>query len=147
MNICREVWNDCHFGKSSLSSAREGSNSDIADLFWSRFEEKIDEKLTSLGDDLMKVEDPELIKQSNKIQQGKLFRQVTRLSEITSEAVSAQKELFCRRRDMQKNLIRALGRVLSREVKALATQTNKLEERINNFLLQPSQRTSVLQST
>ncbi|VDL60142.1 unnamed protein product [Hymenolepis diminuta] len=147
LNIYREVWNDCHIGKSSLSSVREGSNSDIADLFWSRFEEKIDEKLTSLGDDLMKVEDPEIIKQSNKIQQGKLFRQVARLSEITSEAVSAQRELFCRRRDMQKNLIRALGRVLSCEVKALATQTNKLEGRISNFLLQPSQRTFVLQST
>nr|CDS27971.1 expressed conserved protein [Hymenolepis microstoma] len=134
-------------GRSSLSSTRERPSSDITDLFWSRFEEKIDEKLASLGDDLMKTEDPEVIRQSIKIQQGKLFRQVAQLSELTSEAVSTQKALFHRRENMQKDLIKALGRVLSREVKVLATQTNKLEERINTFLLQPSQRTFDLQST
>ncbi|VDO06718.1 unnamed protein product [Rodentolepis nana] len=146
LNIYREVWSECHMGRSSLSSTRDRPSSDIIDLFWSRFEEKIDEKLASLGADLMKIEDPESIRQSIKIQQGKLFRQVAQLSELTSEAVSTQKALFHRRENMQKDLIKALGRVLSREVKVLATQTNKLEERINTFLLQPSQRAFDLQS-
>ncbi|KAM7536086.1 hypothetical protein Aperf_G00000092801 [Anoplocephala perfoliata] len=146
LNVYREAWSDCHMGKSLLSNIKRPPNPDISDLFWSRFEEKVDEKLASVEDDIMLIEDPESVRQVNKVQQGKLFRQAARLPEVVSGTISAQKDLFSRRSAMQKDLIHGLGRVLSREVKALAAKTAKLEENIHSFILQPSQRTSDLRS-
>nr|CDS19834.1 expressed conserved protein [Echinococcus granulosus] len=147
LNVYREAWIDCHMGRSRLSRIGRPHNPEIRDLFWSRFEEKVDEKLAAIGEDFVLVEDPETIHQVNKVWWGKLCRQVTRLTELASEAVSTQQELFTRRASFQKNLTLALGKVLGREVKALVVRAANLEEKINTHLLQPSQRSSDLRCT
>ncbi|VDK35653.1 unnamed protein product [Taenia asiatica] len=145
--ICRESWTDCHMGTSTSSQIRRLHNSEIRDLFWSRFEEKIDEKLAAIGEDFVHVEDPEAINQFNKVQLSKICRLATRLTELASETVSTQQELFDRRATLQKDLMFVLGKVLGREVKVLVARAANLEEEINARLLQPSQRSNDLRCT
>ncbi|KAL5965755.1 hypothetical protein TSMEX_006510 [Taenia solium] len=147
LTICREAWTDCHMGTSMSFQIRRSHNPEIRDLFWSRFEEKIDEKLAAIGEDFVHVEDPEAINQLNKVQLNKICRLATRLTELASETVSTQQELFARRATLQKDLMFALGKVLGREVKALVARAANLEEKINALLLQPSQRSNDLRCT
>ncbi|VDM32755.1 unnamed protein product [Hydatigera taeniaeformis] len=144
LNIYREAWTACHMGRSSFQAKRL-CNPEIRDLFWSRFEEKLDEKLDAIDEDILHFEDPESTRRNNKYQWSKLCRQVTQLTELASEAVSAQQDLFTRRATIQKDLTLALGRVLGCEVKALVTRVANLEDKINARLLQPSQRSTDLQ--
>ncbi|KAL5108724.1 hypothetical protein TcWFU_003381 [Taenia crassiceps] len=130
LNVYREAWIDCHMGRSPFSQIRGPRNPEIRDLFWSRFEEKVDDKLAAIGDDFVLVEDPETISQLNKVQWSKLCRLVMRIRELASETVSTQQELFARRTTLQKDLMLALGKVLRREPSQRSSDLRCMYERL-----------------
>lgn len=70
-------------GTPTSSQIRRSYNPEIRDLFWSRFEEKIDEKIAAIGEGFLLVEDPEIVNQFNKVQWSKLCRLVTRLTDVS----------------------------------------------------------------
>ena len=73
-------------GKSSVHRVGKTCSPEIQAIFWSRFEEKIDQMLDSFGEDFMSAEDPETLRQSYKLQWGKTCRQITQLSQVCAKA-------------------------------------------------------------
>ena len=69
-------------GKSILCQTSRNLNPELSDLFWSRFEEKVDEAMSSIGEDISPMEDPESLRKSIREHSGKLCRKIDRLSEV-----------------------------------------------------------------
>uniref|UniRef100_A0A5K3EP99 Intraflagellar transport protein 81 homolog n=1 Tax=Mesocestoides corti TaxID=53468 RepID=A0A5K3EP99_MESCO len=119
----------------------------MCEIFWSRFEEKIDEKLTACGEDIENSEDVDFIRNVNKKHWDSLCCQMTKLTDLACEVGSVQRDLFALRAQLQKDLLARLGKVLAREAMALSARTATLERQINTHLLQPSQKATGLRST
>ena len=69
-------------GKSSVCRPKKQCSPEMQDIFWSRFEEKIDEMLATFGEDFMSVETPETLRQSTMQQLGKTCLTVKQISQV-----------------------------------------------------------------
>lgn len=121
-------------------------------LFWSRFEEKLDEKLAVCGitdentEPVFLHSDLDAQKKKNDQLWQKVCLQVSELTQVLQDACAIHKDLTGRRGAYQKSLLLTLGKTLGKEAQHLASRADRVETQIHQLLLQPSKRADDLKT-
>ncbi|BHF73064.1 hypothetical protein SprV_0401613800 [Sparganum proliferum] len=125
---------------------------EMAAMFWSRFEEKLDEKLAVCGitdentEPAFHNSDLDAQSKHNRQLWQQVCRQIAELTQVLQDTCALQKDVMGRRDAYQKSLLLALGKTLGKEVQNLSSRADCLEAQIHQLLLQPSKRAVDLQT-